>query len=80
MHFIFIAQCNRGCFNGGYCAAPETCVCNNGWGGIDCTEGLLSFKLSTYIVQSIIMKLRMYLNSANYCLFDDTKTMRHLTH
>ena len=36
----FIAQCSRGCFNGGYCGAPESCVCNNGWGDVDCREGL----------------------------------------
>ena len=42
---LFVAQCTRGCFNGGYCDAPETCVCNTGWGGVNCTQGLFILKL-----------------------------------
>ena len=57
---VFIAQCTQGCFNGGYCGAPETCVCNDGWGSIDCTEGLLSFELCSSVLYAntgILMQL-----------------------
>ena len=39
-----LAQCTQGCFNGGYCGAPDSCVCSAGWTGENCTEGLLILK------------------------------------
>ena len=40
MSLLFIAQCPQGCYNDGYCEAPDTCNCTGtGWNGTYCTEG-----------------------------------------
>eukprot|EP00949_MAST-11_sp_MAST-11-sp1_P001477 g1477.t1 len=36
------AVCSKICENGGECAAPETCVCAQGWTGEDCTTPILA--------------------------------------
>ena len=33
---FFLAQCNSGCVNG-HCVAPNTCTCNPGYRGVDCS-------------------------------------------
>ena len=52
---IHVAQCPLGCFNGGYCGSPNTCVCNTGWGGTNCTQGMyVNYTLGNILMLSCI--------------------------
>ena len=41
-HFILVptAICDFPCYNGGACITPNTCTCQPGWTGYDCTTGI----------------------------------------
>ena len=37
---LHVAICNPQCENGGHCAQPGVCVCESGWTGERCGQGL----------------------------------------
>ena len=39
MYGTVLAVCSSGCYNGGMCTAPNTCMCTSGWTGPTCTTG-----------------------------------------
>jgi hypothetical protein len=48
--FFYIAICTGDCSNLGTCVAPETCDCQDGWTGNQCSEGQVHYysKVSAY--------------------------------
>ena len=65
---IYIAVCSSGCYNGGFCSAPNTCSCTTGWAGPTCTTGILSIKvililLDHYLIVSHIATVTQILQS-----------------
>ena len=38
---LIIAVCSSGCYNGGRCIRPNTCLCASGWTGPTCSTGIL---------------------------------------
>lgn len=39
-YYVCLAHCPQGCYNG-KCDSPNTCTCDMGWSGLNCTKGIV---------------------------------------